>query len=753
MKVMHPVREKPVKMELKTRGKRWDDPAASDATKISPAPAGEFSEPCRKNPCQTVQVLIADDDPMIQLLARQALDSRHFEIMQAENGEQALELFESCSPDLVLCDVMMPGLDGYEVCAAIRKTKAGQHVPIIMLTGLNDAESIENAFAVGATDFCEKPVNWDLLPYKLNYVLRASSTFSELQVSEERYSLVARGANDGIWDWDYKTDRVYFSPRWKSMLGFADNAVGDHPQEWLTRIHPDDKSRVVAELDAHKNAHTPHFECEYRIRNAEGGYRWMMCRGLAVSDEYGVAYRMTGSQTDITERKQAEEKLAFDAVHDALTGLPNRVLFLDRLEHCIELSARRQNFSFAVLYLDLNRFKLVNDSLGHILGDQMLVEVAYRIQHAVRKGDTVARLGGDEFAVLCEDIDDITVATSLADRIQKHMLKPVDLEGQLVVIGCSIGITESSIGYDSPVDMLRDADVAMYRAKLRNATRYEIFDVTMHEKAMNVLQLESDLRQGLETGEFELYYQPIVEIDAEAVSGFEALLRWHHPKLGLLVPEEFLDVAIDSRVIVPLGRWVLAEACRQMQSWKQDWDEARDWTISVNLSAPELAQPDLIDAVNEIIESSRLDPGYLKLEITETSLIKNSGHAMQTMNRLRERGIKLSIDDFGTGYSSFNYLHQFPFDELKIDRTFISELDDREDKQQIVNAIVSLAHNLGMTVVAEGSASEAIYENLRGASCEYAQGFSIMEPKSASEITQSIALDVDRTDITGFETG
>ena len=695
-------------------------------------------------------VLVADDDPMIRLLAEQALGSCSFRVVQAENGHDALEKFNARTPDLVLCDVMMPKIDGFELCSTIRATKQGEHLPIVMLTGLHDSESIQRAFSVGATDFCEKPVNWELLPYKLNYILRASSTFSELQVSEERYSLVARGANDGLWDWDYVTGQVYFSPRWKSMLGFIEEAISSDPQEWISRIHPDDKESVVTGLEAHKCGKTSHFECEYRMKNAEGRYRWMMCRSLAVRDENDIAYRMTGSQSDITDRKLAEEKLVFDAVHDALTGLPNRILFLDRLSHCIELSSRRKSFKYAVLYLDLNRFKIINDSLGHLLGDQLLIEIGSRIKTAIRKGDTLSRIGGDEFAILCEDIEDITLATGLADRIQNALLRPIDLEGQQVVVGCSIGITESSIGYKRPEDMLRDADTAMYRSKLRAGSRYEIFDLTMHEKAMNVLQIESDLRLALAQKQFEVYYQPIVEIEEEVVSGFEALVRWHHPKLGMLTPDKFIDVAIESRLIVPIGRWVLSQACRQMQTWKNQWEEASEWTISVNLSAPELAQPDLVACISNIIDKSGLNPRFLKIEITESSLIQNSDHALQTMTLLQEQGIHLSIDDFGTGHSSFSYLHDFPFDELKIDRKFISELDSRSDKQNIVNAIVSLAHNLGMTVVAEGSASSAIYENLRDASCEYAQGFSIMEPKIASEITRFVAFDVDRTDITGF---
>ena len=750
MKVVNTIDLNSVDLTSNAPDKQWDSSTESKAVNGSVKNRKNLTGHSQQSSRATSLVLVADDDPMIRFLAQQALESRSFEVVQAENGKDALELFTEKTPDLILCDVMMPEVDGFELCASIRATKQGEHVPIVMLTGLNDAESIQRAFSVGATDFCEKPVNWELLPYKLNYILRASSTFSELQASEERYSLIARGANDGLWDWDYKIDQVYFSPRWKSMLGFTEDTIGSDPLEWIERIHPDDKSRVINELHAHKTAKTSHFECEYRVKNAEGIYRWMMCRGLAVRDEVDVAYRMVGSQTDITDRKQAEEKLVFDAVHDALTGLPNRILFLDRLSHCIELSSRRKNFSFAVLYLDLNRFKIINDSLGHLLGDQLLVEIGSRIKHVIRKGDTLSRLGGDEFVILCEEIEDITVATNLADRIHKVLLRPVDLDDQMVVVGCSIGITDSSLGYECSEDMLRDADAAMYRAKVRTSSRYEIFDITMHKRAMNVLQIESDLRLALETEQFEVHYQPIVEIKEDVVSGFEALVRWNHPKLGFLLPEEFLEVAIESRLIVPLGRWVLTQACRQMQAWKELWEEAKEWTISINLSAPELAQPDLITTLYDIIDESGLDPNFLKLEITETSLVKNSSHALETMNTLRARGIHLSIDDFGTGYSSFSYLHQFPFDELKIDRTFISELDNRSDKRQVVNAIVSLAHNLGMTVVAEGSASDAIYENLRGASCEYAQGFSIMEPKSASEITRSIAVDVDRTNITGF---
>ncbi|MEM7209224.1 MAG: EAL domain-containing protein [Pseudomonadota bacterium] len=679
---------------------------------------------------------MTDDDPMIQLLSRNMLESMDFDVIQASDGNEALKIFDSQDLDLILCDVMMPEVDGFEFCEKIRMSPRGRHVPIVMLTGLNDTESIEKAFNLGATDFCVKPINWELLPYKLNYILRASATFSALKISEERYSLAAHGANDGLWDWDLKEQKIYFSPRWKEMLGFRDDEIGCDPNEWLSRIHADDKSRVLAELEAHSSGKTEHFESEYRVMNSDGRYLWMMCRSLAVTDDSGLAYRMTGSQTDITKRKEAEEKLLFDAMHDSLTKLPNRALFLDRLAHCIEINSRKPDFNFAVLFLDLNRFKLVNDSLGHVVGDKLLIEFSARISEVIRPGDTLARFGGDEFAILCEDIDDVSTVTKLAGRTQKQLSKPVCLDEQEVVIDCSMGITLSGSGYTCPDDMLRDADAAMYRAKAKGSSGYEIFDPSMHEQALNELQTESDLRLALEYKEFCIHYQPIVEIQNNKISGFEALLRWNHPQRGLLFPDDFIDVAISSKLIVPIGRWVLKEACNQLSVWKREIADAKNWEISINLSSIELSQPDLITAVSRTLCESALLPESLKLEITESSIIENNDHALKTMNSLNDLGVQLSIDDFGTGYSSFNYLHQFPFNSLKIDHTFIAEIHEKKDKNEIVKTIVALAHNLGMSVVAEGSESTEIFESLRNSRCEYAQGFGIAEPMPGVEVSK-----------------
>lgn len=693
--------------------------------KSSPAETGNGTSPV---------ILIADDDAMVRMLAASSLGKSGFKVIAAENGRDALEAFQRYRPDLVLCDVIMPSIDGYDVCRLIRKEPQTGHIPILMLTGLEDNESINRAFAAGATDFATKPINWGLLAHRVRYALRASRAMRELKLSEQRYALAAEGANDGLWDWDIDNDQIYFSPRWKSMLGFKDGEIGTSPGEWFNRLHPDDKASVSAAVSAHTEGRRDMFETEYRIRTQTGEYQWMVARGLAVRDENGMGCRMVGSQTNITKRKEAEYQLRFEALHDGLTKLPNRALFLDRLNHSIQLAKRNASYLFAVIFIDLDRFKVINDSLGHLHGDRLLIEVALRIKSALRDGDTLARLGGDEFTILCEGITDINSVTRLIDRIMNVLGDPIDLQGQQVVTAASMGIAFSSSGYDNPEDILRDADAAMYRAKAVGGSSYVLFDEAMHRQAMEFLTLESELRVAVEKQQFRVYFQPILDLRNDQVSGFEALLRWNHPTRGVLLPEAFLSVAEESRLIVNLGRWVLKEACRQLVCWQQSWPQARGWFMSVNIGPVELAAPGLVEFIAETIESTTIDPTCLKLEITENSLIANGPAALKTMKKIKSLGVKLSIDDFGTGYSSFNYLHRFPFDALKIDASFISNFDQDAGRQEIVRTISYLAHNLGLSVVAEGSETEGDFRRLKKLSCEFAQGFSISRPGDAEQM-------------------
>jgi len=544
-----------------------------------------------------------------------------------------------------------------------------------------------------------------------------------LRESEARYALAARGANDGLWDWDMTSNQVFYSPRWKAMLGYAEHEIGTAPEEWFSRIHPDDRELLEMRLAAHYKRLISHFEHEYRILHSNGNYRWMLCRGLAVWDEAGQAVRMAGSQTDITERKAAEQRLLHDALHDALTGLPNRALFMDRLGHAITRSRRNTEYTFAVMFLDLDRFKVINDSLGHSAGDQLLTAIAARLASCLRPGDTVARLGGDEFIILLEDMSDPNATSDTAERLQSVLAEPLQLDGHDVFTTASIGVTLSTLGYNNSEDMVRDADTAMYHAKMRGKSCHVIFDPIMHAQAMSQLQLESDLRWAIEREELRVYYQPIVLLQSGGIVGFEALVRWQHPQRGLLYPVDFIMIAEETGLIVPLGWWVLNEACRQIRAWQTQFSDVESLSINVNLSAKQLTQSDVVGRIAQALEQAGLEPHYLKLEITETTLIESNEATLATLTSIRELGVQFCIDDFGTGYSSLSYLHHFPIDILKIDRSFISRIGAKGDQGEIVQTILTLAKTLGLEAVAEGTETTQQLDLLKIFQCDYGQGW------------------------------
>ena len=551
---------------------------------------------------------------------------------------------------------------------------------------------------------------------------------SALRESEKRYELAVRGANDGLWDWDLQTNKIYFSPRWKSMLGYQDDELGDSPDEWFNRVHPEELERFRLEISAHLEGVTSHCENEYRMLHKDGSYRWMLCRGLAVWEENRVATRIAGSLTDITDRKYAEDKLIYDAFHDALTGLPNRALFLDRLTLAIERAKRREDQLFAVLFLDLDRFKDVNDSLGHLVGDRLLIAIAERLQKGLRTTDSVARLGGDEFVILIEDITDYQGATRVAQWIHEQLAEPYEMFENEVLVTTSIGIVFNNQEYNSPEDMLRDADIAMYYAKANGKARYEIFDPVMRSRIMERLALESELRQAIGRNELAVYYQPIVSLESGQLMGFEALVRWQNPARGLLRPAEFIHLAEETGLIIEIDRWVLREACLQMSEWKRNFPEALPLTISVNMSGRYITQPDLIPTIARVLNETGLNPENLKLEITENAIMENNQATREVFARLQSIGIQIQIDDFGIGYSSLGYLSQFPVNALKIDQSFVSKMDEDSSHMKIVQAIVSLTHRLGVGVIAEGLETSSQLEQLRALNCGYGQGYLISEP-------------------------
>jgi diguanylate cyclase (GGDEF)-like protein/PAS domain S-box-containing protein len=538
-----------------------------------------------------------------------------------------------------------------------------------------------------------------------------------LRQSEERYALAVRGANDGIWDWDLRANRVYYSTRWKAMLGWTDEGIGTSPAEWFDRVHHDDLPRVQAKVEAAVEGREPHFEDEYRIRHQDGSFRWVLGRGFAVRGADGVAYRMAGAQTDVTDRR----------AYDPLTGLPNRALFVERLEGALSRARRRRGYLFAVLFLDLDRFKLINDSLGHLAGDRLLTVLSRRLLGCIRPGDVIGRFGGDEFAILLDNIADAEDGTHIAERILASVGEPIDLDGHEAALSGSIGIAYSATGYEKAEDLLRDADTAMYRAKSLGRARFEVFDEAMRARVMALLNMENDLRRALDRGELRVYYQPIVSLADGQVVGFEALARWLHPQRGVVLPADFIPVAEDAGLIASIGEWVLREACGQLRLWHDRFRERRHLSMSVNCSARQFARSDFPGRFEKVLADTGLDPSALKLEITESVLMEGSEAVTTLFARLKEMGVELHLDDFGTGYSSLSYLHRFPLDALKIDRSFVAKLDAPEssvdDGPAFVRSIVALARSRRMGVIAEGVETVEQLAQLRALQCEIGQGF------------------------------
>jgi diguanylate cyclase (GGDEF)-like protein/PAS domain S-box-containing protein len=681
------------------------------------------------------KLLVVDDDSLNRDLMVRRLLKRGYEASDADGGRNALEWIQSNAVDLVLLDVEMPGMSGLEVLTALRQIYTPAQLPVIMVTGKSDSEDVVSALASGANDYVTKPVDFPVALARIQTQLSRKLVEDALRESEERYALAVRGANDGLWDWDLVKGKAYFSPRWKSMLGWAEHEICDDPDEWFRRIHPDDVDGVRADINAHLEEQTPHYEDEYRILHRDGNYLWMLGRGLAVRNDKGIATRMAGSQTDITRGK----------VIDVLTGLPNRVLFMDRLGRSFERARRQKDTTLALIFLDLDGFKLINDSFGHLMGDQLLVAMANRLEATVRSSDcvarlgrnhTIARLGGDEFTILLEGISSTQDATRVAERIASELSAPFAVGGQKLFPTASMGIAMYSSSYQNPEELLRDADTAMYSAKALGKKRFEVFDSAMRAQAISRLQLETELRVALERKEFEVYYQALVSLDTERIKGFEALMRWRHPTRGLVSPGEFIPVAEETGLIIPMGQWILETACRQIRLWQARFGGGTPLSISVNLSPQHFLQPALLQQCRDILREMELPRGSLILEVTESSMMSDPETAIELMRQLKSLGIQIALDDFGTGYSSLSHLHRFPLDCIKIDRSFVSRIMDDDE---IVRTIIAMGRNLGLRLVAEGVETMAQAAKLHNLKCEFAQGYYFCVPISAPEATDLLA--------------
>ncbi len=608
-------------------------------------------------------VLIVDDTPNnIQILS-EALVQQGYQVRGAVNGSMSLISVKHLRPDVILLDIKMADMDGYEVCRQLKADPETANIPVIFISALDDALNKVKAFAVGGVDYVTKPFQFPEVLARIENQL----TIGRLQDDLQRQNL---------------------------------------------RLQQEIRERVAIEAQVHRlNA-----ELEERVRQ----------RTLQLEQE-------------IVEREQAQEQLRYRVMHDPLTRLPNRTLLMQCLEEAIEKSQQSSAFAFAVLFLDCDRFKIVNDSLGHFVGDQFLVAIAERLQTCLSSEATLARLGGDEFTILLNNVHHNS-ATAVAQTIQAALCAPFQIEGYEFFLTASIGIVHSCWGYRTPVDILRDADTAMYRAKAQGSTgsRYQVFDPSMHAEAQTSLLLDTDLHRAIERQEFFLNYQPIVSLTSGEIQGFEALVRWQHPERGPVSPEDFILVAEDMGLIVPIGQWVFREACRQLKIWQRQNLLQGSMYICINLSVKQFSQPDLIDQIDQVLRETDLDGCHLKLEITESAIMNNSTFASEILEQLSDRKIQLSIDDFGTGYSSLSYLHNFPVNTLKIDRSFIISMAETHKTPAIVQAIITLAHNLGMDVVAEGIENAEQQQRLTDLGCNCGQGDLFSRPVGPHAVVEML---------------
>ena len=558
--------------------------------------------------------------------------------------------------------------------------------------------------------------------------------------SKNRLKELVQGLNGIVWEADPLSKKFLFvSQPAEDILGYPVRKWLEDPNFRDKLIFPEDREIANSFYSSEILTKNKEIVIEYRAFTAKGNLIWLRDSIHIIKDKDNQSLLLRGISVDITARKQAEQQLEYTAFHDPLTGLLNRASFLNRLDRVIKLAKERDDYVFAVLYLDLDRFKIVNDSLGHPIGDELLISVAERLVKAVRGKDKVARLGGDEFVILLENISGINLAISIAQRIISQLQKPYYLRGYEVVVTASIGIASSATIYDRAEEILRDADNALYAAKNLGKNRYELFDETMHAKVLARLQIENDLRKAIELNQIEVYYQPIIDLKEQVIFGFEALARWHHPERGFISPAEFIPIAEENGSIVELTNSVLQAACRQFLQWQERY--GRELTLSVNISAVQFSRPNFVATISKILEETGFDPQYLILEITETTIIKDLDLAKLIIQELLDRKIKIAMDDFGTGYSSLSYLYQLPIDKIKVDRSFIKDLECDREKLEVIKAIANLANGLGMNLVAEGIETKKQLEIVRQLNCHYGQGYLFSKPANSERAEAIIAFE------------
>ena len=701
------------------------------------------------------RILIVDDEIFNCELLEMYLDIFGHASVVARSGPEALACLDS-SIDLVLMDVNMPGMTGFEATAAIRANPEHAEIPIIMVTALNSQEDRLNAVRVGASDYISKPVDEVELRVRLEAQLkvkRAQDALIRHQEELERLvdertwqlqeknrelenknreiqatNILLEHAVEGISQLDEAGRFVLVNAAFAQMFGYApEQMLGLH---WEQTLSPENRESYRVALQQMR----VHGKTEVEAAGVrQDGSRLFMQAVLIPASKTSESGGYYGFVKDISERKSFEAKITYQAFHDALTGLANRTQFLNCLEFA-RIESRRAPRPLAVVFLDLDNFKVINDTLGHEGGDQLLIAVARQLKECVGSGDTIARLAGDEFTLLLEDISSLDDVVQTVERIQKRLQSPVTIQGSRVFVSASIGIAYMGQSYSAADDLLRDADLAMYHAKTQGKAGYAVFDRTLHDTLREQIEIEADLRVAVEQEQMRVYYQPLVDLETGRFIGVEALVRWEHPEKGLLQPSRFMAIAEEKGSIIPIGYWVMEEACRQAKEWESFCPENHPFTVNVNVSSKQLHQADIVERVRQILQKTGLSPSKLKLEITESVMVADMDSAIEKMHALKALGVKLALDDFGTGYSSMASLHAFPLDTVKIDRSFVHRLAEHGDAATIIGAIIAMAKSLQMDVTGEGVETASDVAELQGLGCNVGQGYLFSRPISAQMI-------------------
>lgn len=703
--------------------------------------------PALKSAQKNPRVLVVDDDPTALLLASQALGNAGFTVIEASHGLMALDKFQLSDPDIVMMDVEMPGLNGFEVCRQLRSLPCGKLVPILMVTGQDDLRSVQNAYDAGATDFVTKPINWQILGHRLHYMIRASNTteqLHELQKSETRLGNAQRIARLGNWEWNVSTGEIYWSDQLLAMVGLRRGLSRLNYRRFLRAVPASERRELRYWLRQLLRSGSTGFSSgiNHSLAQWDGQRLNVQHQAEIFFDEDGQVTMMSGTVLDVSELKQAQDQILHLARFDSLTGLANRSVFRERVTMAMD-QAERHGWLGAVLFLDLDNFKRINDTFGHGIGDRLLREVAVRLSNAVLpvqqqtdelKRPMVSRFGGDEFTVLLPRINRVKDAEQIARVLIETIGHSIDLAGQSVVVTPSIGIAIFPHHGDDVDSLMKNVDAAMYYVKQAGKNSYELFVQSMNVAAKRRLELESNLRNAIGGNELSLRYQPQVDLKSGRIVGVEALLRWYSPSLGAVSPVEFIPVAEETGLIAEIGEWVLRQACAQASYWQQQGLPAV--RVAVNLSVRQFARQNLDTLVHQVLLDSGLPVQCLELEITENMLMDDVEGSVETLHRLKALGVCLAIDDFGTGYSSLSYLKTLPIDRLKIDRSFITHVTTDRGDASVTQAIIAVAHNLNLSVTAEGVELPEQLAFLQDNRCEEVQGFLFSKPLTAEALAE-----------------